>query len=205
MLLLQLAVVTYLVSRSYFFSEDFTFLEIYRDTPVTADLLRTSIFGHLVPGFILVQKYFGDWFGANWTLAAFATVAVQLGGTVAFARMLLALVGRRAWWTLWLTAAFGLSVVVLNTAPWWAATWTMQITLAAAVSSWGCALRYERTRNWRYLVSLAVMYLVSVAFFEKAIVTSAYLGLFILFVGTRDRDGWPTGPAAPCVCGRSGS
>ncbi len=189
-LLVQLAVVTYLVRRSYFFAEDFTFLTIYRETPVTGDLLRTSIFGHLVPGFILVQKYFGDWFGANWTLAAIATVAVQLGGTVAFARMLLALVGRRTWWILWLTAAFGLSVVVLNTAPWWAATWTMQITLAAAVSAWGCALRYERTGNWRYLVSLAVMYLVSVAFFEKAIVTSAYLGLFVLFVGSHDGDGW---------------
>src|SRR3712207_2124755 len=62
-LVAQAAAVLYLTSRSYFFAEDFTYLEIYRETPVTSELLRTSIFGHLLPGFILVQKYFGIWFG----------------------------------------------------------------------------------------------------------------------------------------------
>ena len=149
MLAVQFVVVGYLLRNSYFFAEDFTFLALYQDVPVSADLLRTSIFGHLVPGFILINKFFGAWFGADWGVAAIATLAVQLGGTVAFARLLLALVGRRTWWVVWLTAAFGLSLVVLNTAPWWAATWTMQITMVAAVSAWGCALRYARTRNWR--------------------------------------------------------
>lgn len=187
-LVVQLVVSLYLLRHSYFFSEDFTFLAIYQDVPVTADLLRTSIFGHLIPGFILTQKYFGTWFGADWGVASIVTLAVQLGGTIAFARLLLALVGRRTWWVVWLTTAFGLSVVVLNTAPWWAATSTMQITMVAAISAWGCTLRYARTRQWRYLLSLAVMYTVSVAFFEKSIATSAYLGLFVLLVGTAERD-----------------
>ncbi len=187
-LVVQLVICLYLLRNSYFFSEDFTFLAIYQDVPVTADLLRTSIFGHLIPGFILTQKYFGAWFGADWGMASVVTLAVQLGGTIAFARLLLALVGRRTWWVVWLTTAFGLSVVVLNTAPWWAATATMQITMVAAISAWGCTLRYARTRQWRYLLSLAVMYTVSVSFFEKSIATSAYLGLFVLLVGTADDE-----------------
>lgn len=187
-LLVQMVAAGYLITHSYFFAEDFTFLVLYQDTPLSAELLKTPIFGHLVPGFILVQKYFGAWFGTNWGLAALATLAVQLGGTVAFARMLLALVGRRTWWTVWLTAAFGLSVVVLNTSPWWAATWTMQITMVFAVSAWGCALRYDRTRRRRHLVALAVVFILSVSFFEKSIATSAYLGLFVLMVGTRDHE-----------------
>jgi hypothetical protein len=184
-LLVQLAASLYLLRGSYFFAEDFYFLQTYADRPVSAELLRTSIFGHLIPGYILLQKCFGSWFGADWGLASLVTLGVQLGGTIAFARLLLALVGRRTWWTVWLTAAFGLSVVVLNTAPWWAATSTMQITMVAAISAWGCTLRYAATGAWRHLLSLAVMYTVSVAFFEKSIATSLYLGLFVLLVGTQ--------------------
>lgn len=187
-LVAQLGAVTYLLGRSYFFAEDFTFLAVYQDQDVTAELLRTSVFGHLIPGFILVNKYVGTWFGASWTAAAVITVVVQAAGTVAFARLLVALQGRRSVSGLWLTAAFGLSVVVLYTAPWWAATVTIGVTLSAAVATWGCTLRYERSRRWRHLVGLALVYTTSVVFFEKAIVTSAYLGLFVLLVGIRDED-----------------
>jgi hypothetical protein len=178
-----------LLRRSYFFAEDFTFLQIYDRRTLDGTLLRESIFGHLIPGFIALNKYFGDWFGANWTAAAILTLAVQLGGTVAFARLMTTMLGRR-WWIPAVVAAFGLSLVGLNTTPWWAATTTIQIALAACVSTWGCALRYVSTRRARHLVSLMLMYGIALAFWEKSLATCAYLGLFALIVGLANRSDW---------------
>jgi hypothetical protein len=175
-----------LLRRSYFFAEDFTYLQVFRHRPVGLDLLTQPVFGHLTPGFLLVQKYFGQWWGANWPLAAVLTVLVQVAGTVAFARLMLALVGR-TWWSPLVTAAFGLSVIVLNTSQWWAATTTIQVALACCVSTWGCALRYADSRRLRHLVSLAVMFGLAAAFWEKTIAECAFLGLFALLVGVGER------------------
>lgn len=182
-LLLQLAAVAWLLSNSYYFSEDFGQLLNYPREPLGPDLLSTSVFGHLIPGFVFAQWAAGGWLGASWTATALVTCVVQLGGTVAFARLLVALRGRR-WWVPWLTGAFALGILGLNTVPWWAATLSPQIAVAASVSAMGCAMRYDRTRRVRHLVSLLVMFGVAVSFFEKSVIISAYVGLLVLIVGT---------------------
>jgi hypothetical protein len=110
-----------------------------------------------------------------------------MGGTVAFTRLLVALRGAR-WWIPWVAGAFGLGILGLNTAPWWAATLSPQIAVVACVSAWGCAMRYDRSRRLRHLLSLLVMFGVAVSFFEKSVVVSAYVGLFVLIVGTHATD-----------------
>src|SRR5689334_8687759 len=76
--LIQTSACAWLLSRSYFFAEDFTYLQIYHARHVDTELLREPIFGHLIPGFILLNKFFGSTFGADWAAAALLTVVVQL-------------------------------------------------------------------------------------------------------------------------------
>ena len=186
----QVVVDLSLLRYSYFFAEDFGELATYSEGPLDLDLLSTSVFGHFIPGLVLVQRYVGIWFGADWAVTSALTCLVQVGGTIAFARLLLALRGA-AWWIPWATAAFALGTVSLNTVPWWSATLAPQVAVAASVSTWGCAVRYARTRRRRHLVGVAVMFVLAVSFFEKSIAVSAYLGLFVLLVGTQETDdGW---------------
>lgn len=178
-------VVAWVASRSYFFAEDYLFLQLFGQLPLDADLLTRSVFGHLLPGWILLQRTFGLLVGANWTVATVVMVASHVLGALALTRLLVALHGRR-WWHPLVTLAFGCSLVMLNTALWWGATTSTQMACAACISAWGCAARYCRTRRVRHLLSLAVMFAVALSLWEKSMVTAAYLGLFVLVVGAGD-------------------
>ncbi|QBX55613.1 hypothetical protein EXE58_09210 [Nocardioides seonyuensis] len=186
----QAATVVVLTSRNYFFMEDFRFLVQLREGPIDAELLGYDVFGHFVPGLALGNHLFAQAFGASWTAASVVILAFQLGGSVAFLRLLIALHGR-TWWLPGALAAFALSVVMLYSSVWWAATWTMGATTVCAVSAFGCAQRYFNTRRRRHLLSLAVMAALSFSFFEKSVVLCVYVGLFALVVGKLDeRESW---------------
>ncbi len=186
----QVVVDLSLLRYSYFFAEDFGELSTYSEGPLDLDLLSSSVFGHFIPGLVIVQRYVGAWFGADWVVTSALTCLIQVGGTIAFARLMLALRGA-AWWIPWASAAFALGIVSLNTVPWWAATLAPQVAVVAGVSTWGCAVRYARTGRPRHLVGLAVMFVLAVSFFEKSLAVGACLGLFVLLVGTRQTDdGW---------------
>lgn len=186
----QTATVVVLTSRNYFFMEDFRFLVELRDGPIDAELLGYDVFGHFVPGLALGNHLFAQAFGASWTAASVVILAFQLGGSVAFLRLLIALHGR-TWWLPGALAAFAFSVVMLYNSVWWAATWTMGATTVCGISAWGCAQRYANTRRARHLVSLTVMSALSFSFFEKSVVLCVYVGLFALIVGSLDeRQSW---------------
>lgn len=187
-LAVQAVVVLFIMSRSYYFAEDFTFLQLFDHQALGYDALTRVIFGHLTPGFIVINKYVGTWFGASWTPAEVITLVIQAAGTVAFARFAIALAGRR-WWTPIAVAAFGLSLVGLNTTPWWGATTTIQATLVGCVATWDFAIRYAATRRWPHLLGVALAYAVALLFWEKSLLTCFYLGTFALLVGVRSQQG----------------
>ena len=175
----------WVASQSYFFAEDFLSLQLFQQEGLGREQLTRSIFGHLIPGWILLQQTFSGLFGANWTAATVVIMLFHVLGAIALTRLLVAMQGRR-WWHPLFTILFGCSLVMLNTAPWWAATTTIQVACAACISSWGCAVRYWRTGRVRHLLSLALMFGVALSLWEKSMVTCAYLGLFVLLVGLDD-------------------
>lgn len=186
-LVVQTVASCYLLRQSYFFAEDFTFLQLFASDDLDYDTATRVIFGHLIPGFVVVNKFLGLWFGPSWLAASIVTLVVQLGGTLAFARLVHALAGR-TWWLPIATAAFGCSVVNLTTVPWWGATMTIQAALTMCVATWASAIAYARDLRLRHLATLALSYAVALAFWEKSLATCAYLGLFVLIVGVRARD-----------------
>lgn len=168
-------------SRSYFVADDFLYGDILRTTPLSMDLLGRSWFGHLVPGFILLDWTFYRTFGLNWALASAMMAAVCAGATVAFVRCLDPVIGRKNIATVG-GALFGLSLAVLFQSVWWGAVVTNLIPLAAGISTIGCLTRWARTGQLRYLLTMGLMYSVAVAFYEKSLLYAAYAGLWTILV-----------------------
>ncbi|WP_369139997.1 hypothetical protein [Modestobacter versicolor] len=177
----QVALLSYLAGRSYFFTDDLLYGSLLRSEPLTLDLLFRSWFGHLVPGFIAVDWFFINHVGMDWTAAAAIMVAATVGGTVAMSRLLDALTGR-AWRNLVVTALFGFSLFVTTQVMWWGAVLTNVVPLAASIATMGCFVRWVRTGRTRHLVGMAVLFLVAVSFYEKSVLTAAYVGLISLLV-----------------------
>jgi hypothetical protein len=177
----QFGLLTWVASRSFFVSDDLLYGSLLGEAPLDVQLLTRSWFGHLVPGFIAADWAYYRVFGLDWGVAAVVMIAVALAATVAFVRLLEALCGR-AWRTLAVSALFGLSLMVLTQVTWWGAVMTNLAPLAASIATMGCFVRWVRTGRSRHLVGMTLCFLIAVAFYEKSILTAAYVGLLSVLV-----------------------
>jgi hypothetical protein len=171
----------WLASRSFFFSDDFLYGSLLRDASLDKELLIRSWFGHLVPGFIAADWTFIRVVGLNWPIAAALMVAVTLAATVSVVRLLEALCGR-VWRTLVVSALFAFSLMITTQVLWWGAVMTNIVPLAASIATLGSFVRWARSGRGRHLVSMTACFVLAVSFYEKSILTAAYVGLLSLLV-----------------------
>jgi|tagenome__1003787_1003787.scaffolds.fasta_scaffold20982908_4 hypothetical protein len=177
----QVALTTWVASRSFFFADDLLYGSFLGQSPFGGAILFRSWFGHLVPGFIAADWTFLRLVGLNWPAAVVVMVAVALAASVALLRLLEALSGR-TWRTVVLTALFGLSLPVVTQTLWWGAVLTNLLPLAASIATIGSFLRWARSGRARHLVSMTCCFLLAVAFYEKSVLTAVYIGLLSLLV-----------------------
>ena len=177
----QLALTTWVASRSFFFADDLLYGSFLGQSPFGGAILFRSWFGHLVPGFIATDWTFLRLFGLDWPAAVVVMVAVGLAASVALLRLLEALSGRN-WRTVVLTALFGLSLPVVTQSLWWGAVLTNLLPLAASIATMGSFLRWARSGRTRHLVSMTGCFLLAVAFYEKSVLTAVYVALLSLLV-----------------------
>lgn len=181
LLALQGLLAAWVASHSFFFADDLLYGSILTTEPLSLGLLTRSWFGHLVPGFIALDWAFLRTVGLSWASATAVIVAVQVGGTLAVVRLLSAVRGR-AWSNLVVAAVVSLSLSVTTQSLWWGAVVTNLIPLAASVATLGCFARWVQRGNLRHLLAMAVMFGIAVAFYEKSVLTAAYVGLLSLLV-----------------------
>lgn len=181
LLIVQVLVAGWVAGHSFFFADDFFYGSILAVDSLTKDMLVRSWFGHLVPGFIALDWAFYRVFGANWTAATLVIIAVQLWTTVALVRLLTALRGR-AWTNLVAGTTVALSLALTTQSLWWGAVLTNVVPLAASISALGCFVRWVRRARLSHLLAMALMFGVAVAFYEKSVLTAAYIGLLSLLV-----------------------
>jgi hypothetical protein len=192
LLAVQGLLTAWVASHSFFFADDLLYGSILTTEPLSLELLTRSWFGHLVPGFIALDWAFLHTFGLSWTAATAVIVAVQLAGTLAVIRLLGAIRGR-SWTNLGVAAVVGLSLSVTTQSLWWGAVVTNLIPLAASVATLGCFVRWVRRGRVHHLLAMAVMFGTAVAFYEKSVLTAAYVGLLSLLVldaGLPWRERW---------------
>jgi hypothetical protein len=190
----QAALALWVAGRSFFFADDFVYGHLLTTEPMSLGLLLRSCFGHLVPGFIALDWTFNRTVGMNWAAATAVIVAAQLGTTVALVRLLSALRGR-SWGNLLAAALVAFSLAFTAQSLWWGAVVTNLVPLAATVATLGCFARWVTRGHQRHLVAMAVMFGIAVAFYEKSVLTAAYVGLLSLLVldaGLPWRRRWAT-------------
>ena len=177
----QTVLLIWIASRSYFFSDDLLYGNLLGSEPLNLHLLTRSWFGHLVPGFIAADWTFVRVVGLDWGVAAVIMIAVTLGATVAMIRLLEAISGR-VWRTLAVSALFAFSLMLTTQVMWWGAVMTNVVPLAASIATIGSFARWVRTHRARHLVSMTACFVLAVSFYEKSILTAAYVGLLSLLV-----------------------
>ena len=175
----------FVASRSFFYADDFLYANFFTSNDVSRAILLRSYFGHLVPGFVLLDTAFYRSVGMAWPLASAMMVFMNVGLTVASIRLLDATSRPRRMHAV-AGVMIGLSLPILFLLTWWGAAVTNLVPLAAGISFLGCATRWARTRRARHLVAAFAMYGLALAFYEKSLLFSAFAVLWTVLVLDRD-------------------
>lgn len=173
LLLAQAAILWVLIQRSWFFADDFLFLNEAREADLSIEFLRRPLFEHFSP----VHR-FGDWvfiraFGLNWSAALLVLVLLATACTLAFAALASQLFGSRRL-VLALTALYGTSLFFTRNAAWWTGgTHLLTATLFSLLTLQGYVLWVRRGRP-AWLVGSLSVYVLALLSHEQALLLPAY-------------------------------
>ncbi len=168
-------------STSFFYADDFLYGSLFGESGFDRALLLRSYFGHLVPGFVVLDWNFYKFAGMSWPIASLIVSASLAGLALALTRLLDATVGLRRI-NLIGGAGAALSLALLPLVLWWGAAITNLIPLALGISFLGCVTRWIRTGRRRYLLSAVLMYALALSFYEKSLLFSAYAVFWTVLV-----------------------
>lgn len=175
-------IIGFFVARgSYFYADDFLFGNLFGGQELTAELLQRSIFGHLMPGFVLFDVVFYGLVGLSWAWAMVVMLLILAATTVGVVALLDATVGRRRI-NLLAGVLAAMSLGIVTTVTWWGAALTNMLPLAAGVAFLASATRWDTYRSKRYLFGAGFAYVVALAFNEKSLLFSVYAVLWSVFV-----------------------
>jgi hypothetical protein len=164
----------WIVSQSSFFSDDYLDFATARQEGLSWHYLTEGVFGHFVVGY-----RFGYWAldklsPFNYALAAAIMVVTYALLVWVFSRVLVQLIGPRPGVPI-LTAAFGFSMLMAPMMLWWSAYLDSVPPMLGTLLTLFCFLRYDATRQRRYLVAMAVALAGGLAFWETALLAPIFL------------------------------
>lgn len=180
-LLVGLLVVT-LATRSYYAYDDWVIINLLHGQPLTSDLVLRSMWGHMMPGLVALSWVLVNGVGLHWiaptliVLLSFAAVVAAVCGLVDTA------IGRRRVGIL-AGVATACSLPFLPQAMWLQAVLSPVVPTAAGLLAMLAASRWDRTRKSTILLAaLALAYGVALSFFEKSLVFSVFIAVWLTLV-----------------------
>ncbi|WP_164704421.1 hypothetical protein [Blastococcus litoris] len=169
LLLLQLAVRIWMVSRRGLYGDDLHYGVRALELPLfSADLLLEQHGGHFMPGALLMDALLTRVAPLEWWPLAAALIVLQAVASLVVLRLLRLLVGDRAVLLLPF-AVYLFSPLNLGFFAWWSAAMNslpLQIGLAWVL---GDAVQFLRTGRRRYVVTGTVAVAVTLLFYERAV------------------------------------
>ena len=173
---------TLIVSRGYFFVDDYINMRQARATPFGWHYLSMGVFGHLLPGYRFTYMVLGVTLPYNYGAAATLMVMLFASTLVLFAVVGHELVGPRLAIPV-LTGWLGFSVLIGPTMLWFASFIETLPAMAATLTCLWCFLRREATGRNRYLFLLIPAFCVGLSFYEIVLLVPFVLVLLcVLFV-----------------------
>jgi hypothetical protein len=181
MIALQVAAVTLLTSYTYFFFDDFLFLQQARTQHFDIAYLREPLFEHFSPLSRILDTALVHIAPGSFTFAHSIQLALYAAAIIAFALVARTVLGS-CWTAFVLTVLFGQSVFLIRLLDWWTATAN---TLPSTVLMLFAIAGYLRWRiggsRWWLLISV-VSYAISLLDYETSMLFPIYLVLISLLV-----------------------
>lgn len=175
---LQLAVRAWALFPSWFYTDDYRFLDQATGASWGWDYLSLPMDNHFMPLGRAIAYAVATSGHVNWGLAATFTWSLQLLADLACVLMLVTAFGAR-WRILLPLVVYLFSAVTVPAMMWWAAALNqlpLQVVLFLAVTTW---LHYARTRSWRWLGATVALLLVGLLAYEKTLLVLPVLA-FVL-------------------------
>ena len=175
----QLAVRLWVLDQRNFYGDDFEYGTLANENPLlSADYLLESHDGHFMPAALLLSGALARWFPLDWTAVTVVLLLLQLLAAYAVLRLLRTIMGDRPAVLIPL-AVYLFSPLSLGAFVWWAAAMNavpLQIGLAWYAAD---AVRLARTGKARYAVSGTLALVLSLAFYERAVLLPALAGALV--------------------------
>ena len=168
---------TWLVSRSFFFVDDFLDFATAKQMGLDWQYLSASLFGHFLIGFRLVDWLIEHFAPFHYGLLTGIELTFYGLGVILVDRLLRLLFGRSRSLS-GLTVLYASSVILVPTMLWWSSFLeTIPATIAALLSIYQF-VRYVETKRLSHLVLLLTSYCLGLLFYETTLLIPLVLVLF---------------------------
>jgi uncharacterized membrane protein YbaN (DUF454 family) len=173
---------------TFFFVDDFLFLEQARTLPFNLAYLRGPLFEHFSPISRLLDKLLVVAAPGSFGFAHAVELALYACALLAFAFVIREILGN-TWTTFAFTIVFGQSIFLLRLLNWWTATANILPSTIFMLVALGCYLRWRaRGSGWLLAASVAA-YALALLDYEEAMLFPVYLALITFLVLE-----WRSGP-----------
>lgn len=168
------AVPLLLARGSYFFADDYLFLEQARVTPFGWSYLSTDLFGHFSPVTRLLNKVLVHSAPGSWTLAWTLMVGIFVALVVSVQFLARALHGRTVT-GLVMAVVMILSLGTVRILQWWTATANLGPGIVGLVLGFAAYVHFRRTGALRWALLCLGAYLLAVFSYELIMILPWYL------------------------------
>ncbi len=181
LLVAQVAVAAALTSYTYFFFDDFLFLQQARTQHFSLSYLREPLYEHFSPLSRILDAALVHISSGSFALAHDTQLFIYAAAIAAFALIAVTVLGN-SWAAFILTTLFGQSLFLLRMLRWWTATAnTLPATVFMLLAIAGY-LRWHLGGSRLWLAASIGAYALALADYETAMLFPIYLGLIVLLV-----------------------
>ncbi|HVA19029.1 MAG TPA: hypothetical protein VMU55_02520, partial [Solirubrobacteraceae bacterium] len=170
-----------LTSYTFFFVDDFLFLEQARTQSFGLSYLRENLFEHFSPISRVLDKLLVAVAPGSFALAHGIQLALYAGVLIAFALVVRGILAN-SWSAFALTVIFGQSIFLMRLLNWWTATANILPSTICMLLALGCYLRWRETGSRKLLAACLAAYALSLLDYETAILWPAYVAAISLLV-----------------------
>ena len=178
---LQVAIAALLTSYTYFFFDDFLFMQQARTQGFGLAYLREQLFTHFSPVSRVLDKLIVDVAPGSFGFAHCVQLVLYAAAIAALAFLLRTILGR-TWPALALTMLFGQSVFLLRLLNWWTATANVLPATIFVLLAIAGYLRWCEAGDRRWLIASLVAFAGALCDYETAMLLPALLALIRLLV-----------------------
>jgi hypothetical protein len=189
--LLQVIGAALLTGYTFFFVDDFLFMEQARTESFGVSYLREPLFEHFSPISRALDTALVELAPGSFVLAHGFELALYAAALIAFALVMSAILGN-GWSAFAFTLGFGQSIFLMRLLNWWTATANILPATVFVLLTLACYLRWRERGSWMLLVASFATFALALLDYETAMLFPAYLAVISLLVLERDLGprGW---------------